>query len=114
VLRAEQEAFPSKDRPRGPGLNPAIEPNRTDQERETRSIPMIPNVNVSQLCEDQPTREAGVGLLASGQARKCPLLDGWVRVAPRRDGCGKQESPAGTLNAPWGHHGLAHRPIMSG
>jgi hypothetical protein len=47
---------------------------------------MIPNISDSRLCEDQPTREAGVGLLASGQARKSPPLNGSVRVAPRRDG----------------------------
>ena len=37
--------------------------------------------------------EAGDLCLVSDQARQSSSLDGAVRVAPRRDGCGKQKAP---------------------
>jgi hypothetical protein len=65
----------------------ALGPDGADEGREDRSMPLFLEVKDSQLGEDRPPREAGVGLLASGQARRRPSLVGAVRVAPRRDGC---------------------------
>ena len=53
---------------------------------------------------NQPAREAGVGLGASGQARRSSSLDGSVRVDPRRDGCGMRKArqhAKSTEGPPW-------------
>ena len=72
----------------------AVESDKADGGRENRSMPVIPVVNDSQHCEDQPPREAGVGLLASGQARRSSSLEEAVRVVPDGTVATRLTSPA--------------------
>jgi hypothetical protein len=61
-LRAEQRASPSPSYPRGPSRIRAGEPDGTDRGRENRSMPIIPDVNHSQLARIGLRCETGVGL----------------------------------------------------
>lgn len=65
-------------------------------------------------CELQLPRGAGVGLLASWQARRSSSLDGSVHVAPRRDGCQKKKPRRcieRTAGPPWLGSSAHHEPV---